>query len=80
MSIQKKEMRETILNVDGVKRVDLLQTQISLVPKYMWILRLLQMEHLSLNAAHEIAEKVHHAIEQDFCRRETLYGTCESGR
>ena len=60
-----KKMRETILNVDGVKRVDLLQTRLFGSKVYVDI-EIATDGNLSLNEAHDIAEKVHHKIEQEF--------------
>ena len=60
-----EKMRETILNVDGVKRVDLLQTRLFGSKVYVDI-EIATDGNLSLNEAHDIAEKVHHKIEQDF--------------
>ena len=60
-----EKMRETILNVDGVKRVDLLQTRLFGSKVYVDI-EIATDGNLSLNEAHDIAEKVHNKIEQDF--------------
>ena len=60
-----KEMRETILKVDGVKRIDLLQTRLFGSKMYVDI-EIAADGALTLDAAHEIAEKVHHAIEETF--------------
>lgn len=60
-----EKMRETILNVDGVKRVDLLQTRLFGSKVYVDI-EIATDGNLSLNEAHDIAEKVHYKIEQDF--------------
>ena len=60
-----KEMRETILKVDGVKRIDLLQTRLFGSKMYVDI-EIAADGAQTLDAAHEIAEKVHHAIEETF--------------
>ena len=60
-----KEMRETILKVDGVKRIDLLQTRLCASKIYVDI-EIAADGAQTLDAAHEIAEKVHHAIEETF--------------
>ena len=60
-----KEMRETILKVDGVKRIDLLQTRLFGSKRYVDI-EIAADGAQTLDAAHEIAEKVHHAIEETF--------------
>ena len=60
-----KEMRETILKVNGVKRIDLLQTRLFGSKMYVDI-EIAADGAQTLDAAHEIAEKVHHAIEETF--------------
>lgn len=60
-----KEMRETILKVDGVKRIDLLQTRLFGSKMYVDI-EIAADGAQTLDVAHEIAEKVHHAIEETF--------------
>lgn len=60
-----KEMRETILKVDGVKRIDLLQTRLFGSKMYVDI-EIAADGAQTLDAAHEIAEKVHYAIEETF--------------
>ena len=60
-----EEMRETILKVDGVKRIDLLQTRLFGSKMYVDI-EIAADGAQTLDAAHEIAEKVHHAIEETF--------------
>ena len=60
-----KEMRETILKVDGVKRIDLLQTRLFGSKMYVDI-EIAADGAQTLDTAHEIAEKVHHAIEETF--------------
>ena len=60
-----KEMRETILKVDGVKRIDLLQTRLFGSKMYVDI-EIAADGAQTLDAAHEIAEKIHHAIEETF--------------
>ena len=60
-----KEMRETILKVDGVKRIDLLQTRLFGSKMYVDI-EIAADGAQTLDEAHEIAEKVHHAIEETF--------------
>ena len=60
-----KVMRETILKVDGVIRIDLLQTRLFGSKMYVDI-EIAADGAQTLDAAHEIAEKVHHAIEETF--------------
>ena len=59
------QMRETILKVDGVQRIDLLQTR--LFGSKMYVdMEIAADGAQTLDAAHDIAEKVHHAIEETF--------------
>ena len=60
-----EEMRETILKVDGVKRIDLLQTRLFGSKMYVDI-EIAADGAQTLDEAHETAEKVHHAIEETF--------------
>lgn len=60
-----EEMRETILKVDGVQRIDLLQTRLFGSKMYVDI-EIAADGAQTLDAAHEIAEKVHHVIEGTF--------------
>ena len=60
-----EEMRETILKVDGVKRIDLLQTRLFGTKMYADI-EIAADGAQTLDEAHETAEKVHHAIEETF--------------
>ncbi len=59
------QMRETILKVDGVQRIDLLQTRLFGSKMYVDI-EIAADGAQTLDAAHAIAEKVHHAIEETF--------------
>lgn len=59
------QMRETILKVDGVQRIDLLQTRLFGSKMYVDI-EIAADGAQTLEAAHNIAEKVHHAIEENF--------------
>ena len=60
-----EEMRKTILKVDGVKRIDLLQTRLFGSKMYVDI-EIAADGAQTLDEAHETAEKVHHAIEETF--------------
>ena len=59
------QMRETILKVDGVQRIDLLQTRLFGSKMYVDI-EIAADGAQTLDAAHDIAERVHHAIEETF--------------
>ena len=59
------QMRETILKVDGVQRIDLLQTRLFGSKMYVDI-EIAADGAQTLEAAHDIAEKVHHVIEETF--------------
>ncbi len=59
------QMRETILKVDGVQRIDLLQTRLFGSKMYVDI-EIAADGAQTLDAAHDIAEKVHHVIEETF--------------
>lgn len=61
------EKMETIIqHTKGVERIDLLQTRLFGSKIYVDI-EIAADEKISLIEAHEIAEKVHHSIEQNFC-------------
>ena len=60
-----EQMRETILKVDGVQRIDLLQTRLFGSKMYVDI-EIAADGAQTLDAAHDIAERVHHAIEETF--------------
>ena len=60
-----EEMRKTILKVDGVKRIDLLQTRLFGSKMYVDI-EIAADGAQTLDEAHETAETVHHAIEETF--------------
>lgn len=60
-----EEMRRIILNVEGVERIDLLRTSLFGSKMYADI-EIATDGNLSLNAAHEIAERVHHKMEAQF--------------
>ena len=60
-----EQMENVIKNIDGVKRIDLLQTRLFGSKVYVDI-EIATDGALSLNEAHDIAEKVHDKIEQTF--------------
>lgn len=60
-----EQMRESILKVDGVERIDLLHTRLFGSKMYVDI-EISADGSQSLNSAHDIAEKVHHVIEDTF--------------
>ncbi len=59
------QMRETVLKVDGVQRIDLLQTRLFGSKMYVDI-EIAADGAQTLEAAHDIAEKVHYVIEETF--------------
>lgn len=59
------EMKKTIQSISGVERIDLLQTRLFGSKIYVDI-EIAADETMTLKEAHEIAEKVHHVIEENF--------------
>lgn len=60
-----EEMRKTIQGISGVERIDLFQTRLFGSRIYVDI-EIAADETITLKAGHEIAEKVHHVIEENF--------------
>lgn len=60
-----ESMRREILKVPGVRRVDLLRTRLFGSKMYVDI-EIAAAGEISLNDAHDIAENVHHTIEDKF--------------
>ena len=60
-----ESIRRTVLSVEGVKRVDLLQTRLFGSKIYV-DLEIAADGTQTLDEAHQIAEHVHHAIEHTF--------------
>ena len=58
-------MRKVILEVKGVRGIDLLQTRLFGSKMYVDI-EISAEGDISLNEAHDIAENVHHTIEDNF--------------
>ena len=61
------QMRKVVLEIDGVDRIDLLQTRLFGSKIYADV-EIAADETLSLAEAHNIAEQVHHAIEKSFAQ------------
>lgn len=61
-----QEMRDVIMEVDGVKRIDVIRTRLFGSKIYVDI-EIAADDEITLNAAHTIAEKVHLSIEKSFC-------------
>lgn len=60
-----EEMKKTIQGISGVERIDLFQTRLFGSRIYVDI-EIAADETITLKAGHEIAEKVHHVIEENF--------------
>lgn len=62
---QETQMKETVLSVEGVERIDLLQTRM-FGNKIYTDIEIAVDGALTLRKAHEIAERVHHKIEEEY--------------
>lgn len=60
-----QKMRDVIMEVDGVKRIDVIRTRLFGSKIYVDI-EIAAEDEITLNAAHTIAEKVHLSIEKNF--------------